>query len=384
MYNKRIVDADSLNKELSVVFYNPYLVASDIDKSAKGQKLRILNPDINTEYVVIGGCGVTGETVYKILSDSGMQVQCFVDSNEKLAGMMKCGLPVYTLDRLGKLTENVTIVEAMEKWKSFDESIREICENRFHYSLESNNFRNGITYMDEGVRKSIFSLANFWMFNLFVDKKVYIYGNSNIEKEFAKYLKLMDFDFAGFLVDTEVEENNIEQYPFAFGYAKLLFDYARERIENDFIDEDENHVCTGIMTSQNIFNNWLSNIRTMYAIASERKIRFFSFCQPCLSSKEEKTIKEKNILISMQSHRGRKLVKESFRKYMALTPELPDYIYDLSNVFDGENDIYMDICHVWEKGNQIIAREIKKIILSEINLDNRQKGMSMKDGYKRS
>ena len=42
------------------------------------------------------------------------------------------------------------------------------------------------------------------------------------------------------------------------------------------------------------------------------------------------------------------------------------YMHDLSYIFDNEKDIYMDHCHVLEKGNQIIAREIIKIILPEL------------------
>ena len=71
---------------------------------------------------------------------------------------------------------------------------------------------------------------------------------------------------------------------------------------------------------------------------------------------------EKNMLLSIQSRKIDRLVKESLREYIHRKRDLPDYIYDLSHIFDGENDIYMDVCHVWQKGNQIIAQEIEKII----------------------
>lgn len=41
---------------------------------------------------------------------------------------------------------------------------------------------------------------------------------------------------------------------------------------------------------------------------------------------------------------------------------LPDYMYDLSHIFDGCEDVYMDYVHVWESGNRIIAKEIGSII----------------------
>lgn len=56
-------------------------------------------------------------------------------------------------------------------------------------------------------------------------------------------------------------------------------------------------------------------------------------------------------------------MKEFFREYRHQALELPEYIYDLSHIFNGKGDIYMDWCHAWEKGNRIIDEENKKIIL---------------------
>ena len=39
-----------------------------------------------------------------------------------------------------------------------------------------------------------------------------------------------------------------------------------------------------------------------------------------------------------------------------------DYLSDLSAIFDQVGGVYMDICHVNEKGNRIIADEIYKRI----------------------
>ena len=59
-------------------------------------------------------------------------------------------------------------------------------------------------------------------------------------------------------------------------------------------------------------------------------------------------------------------MKKPFREYIREKTDLPDYIYDLSHIFDWETDVYMDICHVWEKGNRIIAKEIAKVVLPEV------------------
>ncbi len=159
-------------------------------------------------------------------------------------------------------------------------------------------------------------------------------------------------------------------YPLTNGYLKKVFDFASENMEND---EDDNLfagknalICEGIEAKVDMFDAWLSNIRTMYAVAMERRISFYSFCQPVLSSKKCKTEKEKNMLLSVNSPAITNLMEHSFRKQMCQMFELPKYMYDLSHIFDNEKEVYMDHCHVWEKGNEIIAREITKVILPEL------------------
>ena len=69
------------------------------------------------------------------------------------------------------------------------------------------------------------------------------------------------------------------------------------------------------------------------------------------------------MLISQRAYWINLQVKESFREHIRERESLPEYIYDLSHIFDGK-DVYIDDTgHVWETGNRIIAEEIKKIIL---------------------
>lgn len=184
-------------------------------------------------------------------------------------------------------------------------------------------------------------------------------------------------------------------HPFAFIYAKQVYEYAKGNLESlDDRGEILDEVCWGIETKKEInrFDNWLANIRSMYAITRERKICFYSFCQPMLGSKSGKNVREQEMLMSMDFDVRHKLTGKTFRKIMDEMPEKPDYIYDLSDIFDNQNDIYMDACHVWEKGNQIIAEEIKKVILPEITkrraAENRSaslfKGLISKGGLERS
>lgn len=158
-------------------------------------------------------------------------------------------------------------------------------------------------------------------------------------------------------------------YPLTSGYLGKVFQVAKENIENDN-DEDmfigEISICQGIEIKKDIFAAWLSNIRMMHAIAKEWNISFYSFCQPVLDSKTGKTDIEKSMLLSAYSPTITNLINGAFRKRICQTSELPVYIHDLSHIFDMEVDVYKDYCHVWEKGNQIIAREITKTILPEL------------------
>lgn len=527
MYHKKIMDINVMDQNGTVVLYDPIMgncqesVAEDI-----GVYARNIHPEMDKENVVIWGAGVTGEWAWKILSRNGINVSYFVDSNEKLAGTSKCGLPVFTPD---KIKESVTVVEALENWKQLDEEIGEKFGKRFYFSLKKPSMQ---FECNTGARnKEIFDLTNFWSFNFFEGKNIYIFGNGCLEKEFIEYLSLLDYNCAGFLVEEmdngnerncdrypvryveeiiyesnfyiwmygkekaywleklglrqytdymchvgyvgisrkrkdcldvnlgynysaegirypgimvygaerkenykiavlggstsdgamypfkswpellyeELECDNLTiynagvcgyksgqelirlvrdilplkpymvivfdgyndtwgspKYPFAFGYVQKVFNYAKDYVEDLCTGERYDDVCLGSVAGNDLAENWLSNLRSMYAIARDRKIKFYGFCQPMLASKEGKTIKEKNMLLSLPSSYLEREINGSLRKRLEQMERLPDYLHDLSHIFDNTEDIYMDEIHVWEEGNRIIAKEIGKIILPEM------------------
>lgn len=163
------------------------------------------------------------------------------------------------------------------------------------------------------------------------------------------------------------ELNTDTQYPFAFPYAKKVVNYAAEHLEEDIQGCYESILSLGVQSKRNFFSNWLLNLKNMHAVSKENNIDYLAFCQPELSSKRGKTMQEKNMLLSAPAGYSFTRKKEEFRNCIEKISKLPDYIYDLSYIFDGESDIYMDSCHVWEKGNRIIAEEIAKIVLPKIN-----------------
>lgn len=524
MYNKKICDRGSLNPETTVVFYDRWFDFSETDLSDKGQLARIINPDFKDGEIVIWGSGITGENAYKVLMRHGFRVKFFVDSNKELAGTSKCGLTVYSPDKLNEIEEEIVVIEALEKWKLLDDSIKGRYRNRFYHRLYS--VRCDITCCIDGVERKVFCLAEYWMFHRFLNRKVYIYGNGGIEREFARYLKLMDYNFGGFLIDgNEIksgkdsdesvtkyvedivyeddyyiwvdkkekverlkelglryfseyecngyvwditigkeqldinlghnyiadskypgimvygeeretdykiavlggsttdgamypfkpwakllyeelgqkdvtvynggvrgytsgqeliklirdilplkpdmvivydgvnEVNTNTRFPFSFEYSYKVFEYANMHLEDDYIVDNTKEVCQGVEVEckMDCFDNWLCNMQSMYALTEQRNIKFFCFCQPWLPSKKDKTEKDKNILLSMSGVVLDSLLNKSFRSHLEQRSSIPEYIYDLSHIFDGK-DVYMDLCHVWEEGNRVIAGEIKKVI----------------------
>lgn len=521
MFHKPIFNIDDLDEENTAVFFDPYFTHLDISASVDTYSARIINPKLDHTNVVIWGSGFTGRRAYAALTNSGIDVKYFVDSDRTLDGGEKFGLPIYAPDRLVESENDITIVEALAQWKEVDESIKGKYRNRFHYCLRD---IDGFEFEEN----RLFSLNNYCHFSFFQSSRVYIYGLGTNEKEMAQLLKLLDFDFLGFLIDEDesinceiserysvkyVEEilyeedyyiwvydakravrlhelgliylkqylcygyiiditinrknlldvnlaynylsdseypgfevygketedaykiailggsttdgrlypfkswpeilheklgrDNItiynggvygymsgqeliklirdvlrlkpdmiivydgvndevanDKYPLMHSYAEQVYRYAGAHISDSltWINDTED-ICRGIASLGSRFDNWLSNIQTMHAIANDRNIRFFNICQPNLWSKRGTTTQEKNMILSIASRHVSNLIEGAFRKSIEQLQELPDYIYDLSHILDGQSDVYIDLGHLCEKGNDIVAEEVKKIIL---------------------
>ena len=137
-----------------------------------------------------------------------------------------------------------------------------------------------------------------------------------------------------------------------------------------------------IVTAQNacrsVQDHWICNERMMKAICEEYGIRFFSYFQPCRIYEEGK-INETDIPTS--SIERYEFVKSLYNlQYEAieyfrdaynsmkelLRKEENQFVKDISDIFERESDVYTDECHVYEKGNRIIAREVLRDIESYI------------------
>lgn len=100
----------------------------------------------------------------------------------------------------------------------------------------------------------------------------------------------------------------------------------------------------------------------MKAICDVQGISFFPFLQPVLYSKPDRTKEESGLLWSTWRFNNCYEWANEFRNRIRSIENSCGDIYDLSYIFDHEDGIYMDDCHVYEKGNEIIANAIYEVI----------------------
>lgn len=117
--------------------------------------------------------------------------------------------------------------------------------------------------------------------------------------------------------------------------------------------------------SENHFDLFEYNIRCMKALCDEFDAHYYVLFQPMLhnqrillDSLEEKILNEDlaKVLINRFNNFYKKF-QEAKLKY--------NYLYDFTSIFSEESDVFSDLCHTNEKGNQIIAEEV--ISLLEMN-----------------
>lgn len=151
---------------------------------------------------------------------------------------------------------------------------------------------------------------------------------------------------------------------FEIAYMKTIMEHASNKLD---MQERKHNLFCGIPPREDVVDIWLKNIEYMSAVCKLNNINFIAFMQPMLFTKTEMCSKREEIVkrkwdfsLSIYGEKTTSQMRE-FRKRAPVICRMHDYIYDLSNIFD-DKDVYMDHCHVFENGNEIIADEIYKVI----------------------
>lgn len=170
-----------------------------------------------------------------------------------------------------------------------------------------------------------------------------------------------------------------DQNFYSFPYLKEIFVYSEKGIAGDcWWMSSRGNVCSSKKkTKKDNFEMWISNIVFMREICRLRGICFYAFLQPMLPTKEGNIDKRETAIMLLRSFLTDVADQQKFdfrdRIKSQNICEQYDYIFDLSAIFDGISDIYMDICHVNERGNEIIADEIYKRIREKICMNEKHK-----------
>lgn len=191
-----------------------------------------------------------------------------------------------------------------------------------------------------------------------------------VETELIKFLRDilplepdMMIDYSG--VNNLVSDN---RYPFCNAYQKQFYEKASNKSGNI------RPVTYGICRKEDNFTQWLSNERIMQAVCREFGIRFISILQPLLGAKRTKySSNEKEIILNSIAinpdvdymRRGKEFsdsVKNKTCEY--------HWLYDFSQIFDETEEIWIDKCHVNEKGNEIIGQRVWEVICLTLEKEN--------------
>lgn len=167
------------------------------------------------------------------------------------------------------------------------------------------------------------------------------------------------------------------EHPFVLKYqAELL----RTNIENgqvintiDYNIPIHEYTC-GLEDKRNSAEHWIDCERMMKAICNELGIAFFAFLQPYGARVDG--------IRDFSGFRW-KQIEEFYRiaKQKIDSENLSTWLIDFTNIFEGEKNIFFDNCHVYEKGNRIIAEKIMPYVLETMhNFHNCS--LAKKSGYK--
>lgn len=113
---------------------------------------------------------------------------------------------------------------------------------------------------------------------------------------------------------------------------------------------------------------WKKNIQYMQSVAEINSIKFHAFLQPMLLGKKRAVSLHEASLMKMDEAAMGDWFGEQCRIFRQCGEKLGNeyaFFHDLSKVFDNE-DVYMDECHVYERGNAIIAKAVYECIKGDL------------------
>ena len=157
-------------------------------------------------------------------------------------------------------------------------------------------------------------------------------------------------------INDPAEQKVVEEHPMMFSYTGHLF-------EKYILNQEKGKTLgNGMPDTRSMSEMWIQNMRIMRNICEEFGIAFAAFLQPSLHfGKYKMSAEEKEILHKTYSEEQNKRYEEFFEKTVDLIKEQKN-IYNLTDIFDEKEGIFIDHCHCNEEGNQLIADKIYRAL----------------------
>lgn len=123
---------------------------------------------------------------------------------------------------------------------------------------------------------------------------------------------------------------------------------------------------------------WLQNSRIKHLIAQEYGAQYFSFLEPTMALRQlapspaEEAMLKDDAMFRLMPHTGRTYEEETLHFYenvraaLRAEPEKYAHVIDISDVFDGESEVYRDFRHASKKGNVLIGKRIFREVAAAI------------------
>lgn len=204
-------------------------------------------------------------------------------------------------------------------------------------------------------------------------KDVIVYSSGISGYRSSQELMKLERDLLNFKPDMVVSFSGVNdtgqtEYPFVQSYSERVFNiFCHSNISDMNGAKTVQGYTSGFKIEGTLAENWVKHVRMMKAICSEFGIRFCAFLQPMIGNKKEKlSRREWELVIN-----GEPDVLERTEAFLLDAKQLLDklqveYIYDISDLFDNNDSVYIDGCHVTEEGNYMIADKIFDIIDPQI------------------
>jgi len=152
-----------------------------------------------------------------------------------------------------------------------------------------------------------------------------------------------------------VQRNHeFDKTPFIHHYQIMLMEEMSKRMK-------ESKFTLGIESKRQRWDIFTDNIKMMQAITGTYNITYIPFLQPCLITKKSHSLRERELIINTEMNGLYSNYVEEF--YGAKEFETVPALHDMTRVFDDTDDVYLDMCHVTEKGNEIIAQYMADYII---------------------